>query len=236
MLRQAFLTSLRRFTYRPKETSQPVTSTAEIQQIFNDLRYYKPILAESKIPTAFRIPTVISFVPLVVGAASCTLGPHFDLWLSALPDITHMTVIYAALHGALYAGVHWGLEAAVYDPAVEGTAAVHNRMQFGAATLAPCLLWTAVCSMMLYPYSHPRYLIQLAAIAMVQFGTLTVDTLYVRDYKTVPIWYRTYKIYVSISAIACIFAMAYGCYRFPEKTIGIAGKKSDKSPSELLSK
>lgn len=236
MLRKALLSPLRRFAYRPNEPPSPATSPEEIKQIFNDLSYYKPILAETKIPKAFYIPTALSFVPLVAGAACCTVFPHFDMFLATLPDVTHVAVMYSALHCALYAGVHWGLAAAIYDPAVEGAAASRNRIQFVAATLGPCLLWTSVCSMMLFPYSHPVYLTQLSAIAMVHFGTLTVDTLYVRDYKTVPLWYRNYKMYVSVGAIACIFAMAYGCYRFPEKTIGIAVKKSDKSPSELLSK
>lgn len=236
MLRKVFQATSRRFAYRANETSAQPTSPEEIHQIFNDLSYYQPVLRETQVPAAFRFPTALSFVPLVTGAVSCTVGPHFDLWLSALPDITHTAVIYSALHCALYAGVHWGLAAAVYDPAVEGVSASRNRIQFVAATLCPCLLWTSVCSMMLFPYSHPVYLTQLTAIAMVHFGTLIADTLYVRDYKTVPLWYRNYKIYVSLGAIACIFAMAYGCYRFPEKTIGIAEKKSTKSSNELLSK
>jgi len=236
MLRKVLTTACRRFSYRATETSAPPTTPEEIRKIFNDLSYFQPVLAEKKVPVAFHLPTVLSFVPLLAGAASCTLGPHFDWWVSVLPEITHAAVMYSALHCALYAGVHWGLAAAVYDPAVEGVTAARNRIQFVGATLGPCLLWTSVCSMMLFPYSHPVYLTQLSAIAMVHFGTLTADTLYVRDYKTVPLWYRSYKIYVSLGAIACIFAMAYGCYRFPQQTLGIAEKKSSKSSSELLSK
>lgn len=236
MLSRAFVTHVRKFAYRAKEPPKTATSTEEMQKIFNDLNYFKPVLAEKKVPAAFRIPTVVSFLPLVGGAASCAVFPHFDLYLSLLPDITHSSVIYAALHCALFAGVHWGLAAAVYDPAVEEVQAKRNRIQFVAATLGPCLLWTSVCSMMLFPYSHPLYLTQLTAIGLVYFGTLTLDTLYVRDYKTAPLWYRDYKVYVTMSALVCVFAMLYGCYRFPDKTIGIAPKRSEKSPVELLDK
>mmetsp|Transcript_23085 Transcript_23085/g.22862 ORF Transcript_23085/g.22862 Transcript_23085/m.22862 type:complete len:91 (+) Transcript_23085:422-694(+) len=71
------------------------------------------------------------------------------------------------------------------------------------------------------PCSEIKFLTYLAAIGSVYVGTLALDTMYVVQRKTVPLWYRNWKVWMTIGSASGLGLLLAGLYMHPELIIKI---------------
>lgn len=221
MLRR--LASCRRLSTLPAPPS-----AQEIAKQLDELDLFAPVMAQDRIPAAFRWPTALALLPMLAGGVSCVVCPHFSLCLPLLPKLTHATVVYTALHSSLHSGIHWGLACATPSSALE------SSKQFALATAVPCLVWSSLAIMSVLPYSEARWMGGLAVLSLSYAATFGLDWLYANRLGRLPAWYLPYKVWITLAALFSLVCIGYGTYRFPALTINPKSPHSVPSVHEIL--
>jgi len=221
---------LRRLASCRQLITLPAPSSAEaIAKELDEVDLFAPVMAENRIPAAFRWPTVLSLLPLLAGGVSCVVCPHFGLLLPLLPKLTHTTVIYTALHSSMHSGIHWGLASADYKEA-------ESSKWFALATAVPCIVWSSLTMLSVLPYSEARWMSGLVVLSLSYGATFGLDWLYAKRLGRLPAWYLPYKVWITFAALFSLVCLGYGTYRFPALTINPKPPHSVPSIHEILAK
>lgn len=205
---------LRRILSCRKVSTLPAPPTVEaIPKQLNDEDLFAPVIAEDRIPVAFRWPSSLGLLPMLAGSVCCAVCPHLGELLPLLPNITHATVIYTALHSSLHSGVHWGMACADMSQSAEFT------KEYALAAAVPCFVWSSLLALSVLPYSEARWIGGLAMLSVSYGATLGLDWLYTKRLGRLPAWYFPYKVWITVAALLSLSCLTYGSLRFPKVTI-----------------
>jgi hypothetical protein len=205
---------LRRILSCRKASTLPAPPTVEaVSKQLNEEDLLAPVIAEDRIPVAFRFPSALGLLPMLAGSVCCAVCPHLGALLPLLPNITHATVMYTALHSSLHSGVHWGMACADMSQPAEFT------KQYALAAAIPCILWSSLLALSVLPYSEARWIGGLAMLSVSYGATLGLDWLYTGRLGRLPVWYLPYKVWITVAALLSLTCLTYGSVRFPAVTI-----------------
>ncbi|CAG9321777.1 unnamed protein product [Blepharisma stoltei] len=206
-------------------SSNPIPESSTEQQngldYYQTLEFFKPIISLTKTPTYFKNISLVSLFPLLGGGISVIACPYLGLMPTLLPEIAKYTCVYAALHSTFLSGIHIGLGSVFYDPNLMNEDGQYIKKQLAFPLIVPVVNWALCCFMWAVPCSEIKFLSYLAAIGSVYVGTLALDTMYVVQRKTVPLWYRNWKVWMTIGSVSGLGLLIAGLYMHPELIIKI---------------
>lgn len=205
--------SIRRvFSDLPQE---PLASNIQ-QNYYSKIEYYKPILAQENVPGHFKFFSYLSLFPLVSSGLLLAICPHFGLLSAVMPQIATYSCIYAALHSTFLSGVHIGLASVFYDPTLTNKDGQQIKKQLIYPLVVPIFSWIICMFMFVFPVSNIKFLTNLTGIGLIYTSTLAADMLYTTKQKTVPVWYKNWKVYTTLVSTGSLALIIFGLYNFPE--------------------
>lgn len=190
------------------------SQSEEYVTFYKEFEKYKPLLEIERIPKYFKLPGLFSVAPIAGASLWCLTG--VSLGWEGLGSIVYWTCAYSALHSTVLAGSHWGMAASLYDPLISSQEAKHFRVQFIIFPIVPLLSWMTIGSLFTLPLTTPRLMNTLAMLSSLYVGIQVGDDLYAIRHKTIPAWYRHWKMYITLSSITSLSVLALLVYLYPD--------------------
>ena len=197
---------LKGLIFRTLKNSQP----EEFVTFYKEYEKYKPLLESERVPRYFQLPGYMSVAPLAGASLWCLAGVSFG-W-EGLGTVAYWTCTYSALHSTLLAGAHWGLASSLFDPAISSQEGKNFRLQFILYATVPMISWMTIGSLFTLTPTIPRLLNTIGMLCSLYVGIQVGDNLYATQHKTIPAWYRHWKMYITLGSISSLAVLAFLVY------------------------